>query len=110
MELHQFAHIFHLFGHRQLQLLKYSRNHPATYYFMSMECPAMAFLKTFGSRFCYIVQDSSPAKPKIVRSVSHIIQNLQGMIKIIFMSLPFNKFRTSQVGHLRENNGKEPAI
>ncbi len=63
----------------------------------------MAFFKPFGYRLGNIVQDGRPTQPQIIGPQGHIIQHLQRMLKIVFMTMPVNIFRTGKRRHLWKN-------
>ena len=61
---------------------------------MGVEGPAHFFGEFFGGGFSDVVQQSRPAQPQIIGGLTNVIDHLKGVIKIVFMGLPFDFFNT----------------
>src|SRR6185436_11793774 len=93
-----------------LESLEDARNHPRAAIFMTMECPAMSRLKSFGQRLSNVVQDGCPSQPQILRSDRHIVEHLQGVVKIVFVRLVVDVFHALEGNHLWKKFGQQSAV
>ena len=56
------------------------------------------------------MQQSSPAKPEIIRMFAYILQNLHCMLIVIFMSTPVAGFHLIKCTQFRNNQFEQPRI
>src|SRR5450755_3246236 len=104
MQFNEFTHETHFFIHRQFQLIKNLWNHTATHHLMAVKGPPMACFKFFCNRLPDIVQNGGPSQPEIVGMSRNIVEHLQGMVEIIFMTQSVDIFSTRQVSHFWKND------
>lgn len=76
---------------------------------MIMECPSDTGIPTFGTRFSYIVKQSSPTQPQIISNLCYIVYHLQCMIEIILMPSSVFYLYTLQGHKFRENQFQQSA-
>jgi hypothetical protein len=70
---------------------------------MAMEGPSMSIFKSFVAAFLYR-EVWLPISARDRQYVQKYYEDLQSMIKIIFMSLPVNIFCTCECRHLRKQD------
>ncbi|OPZ46958.1 MAG: hypothetical protein BWY95_01637 [Bacteroidetes bacterium ADurb.BinA104] len=109
MKVHQFLHISHLLVLGQFHTLENTRHHLLSYIIVVMESPAVSGLPPLGSGFAYIVQQRSPAQPKIIALAGNIVQHLKRMQEDILMAASVHCLHTLQSGQLGKDQFQQPA-
>ena len=93
----------------QSQLLENMRHHSSPNFLVAMEGPATAFMISLTLWFSDVMKESGPSKPVgFVRCLipghfDEIVNDLQGVIKIVFVFLPVFLLNTLQSDQLGEN-------
>ena len=59
--------------------------HLLTQIVVVVKSPPHLYVPTLGGRFSDVVQQSSPTKPQVVALARHIVEDLEGMVKIILV-------------------------
>ena len=105
MKKDHFLDKFHFFIEGQFHRPEDTGDHLGTDEIMSVECPAGFLVIPLGDRFGNIMQHGRPSQPEIIGYAGHIIHNLQGVVKIIFVPLPVLFMYSFQFMEFRENEG-----
>ena len=121
MQVHHLNDVVHFFVLRELHILEDTRNHLGANIIMVAESPSSLRVPSLGTRFTYIMQQRSPAKPQCLIVLTdlldftvlfllqshHIIHHLKGMIKNILMPTTFNRLNPLKCRQLWENQRQQ---
>ncbi len=103
MEQNEFAHIFDPVVQRQFHPAEeYIRHHTRPHHLMSVKRPPRRRVVSFRCRLADIVKNSRPAEPQAVAVECHVVQYLQCMSEVIFMSVQSHLFHAFKPTHLRK--------
>ena len=64
----------------------------------------------FGKGFAYIVEQGRPAEPEIICGGGNVVHHLQGMRKIILVSLSVHCLNSPEIAELRQNLLQQSAL
>ena len=82
----EFLNVFHFFIQRQFHLVENLRHHLGASELVAVKCPSNGVVPAFCDGFGNVVQQGGPAQPKIAALFGHMVEHLQCMVKIVFVT------------------------
>ena len=102
--------VLHLVVEWQAQFLENTGHHARAQCLMPVEGPAMLRVEAFSGRLGDIVEDSRPPQPEFVGLDTEVVQDLKGMVNIVFMGFAVADFHTLQSCHFGEEFLKQTGV
>ncbi len=104
VKVYHFLNILHFLIEGEFHPAEDAGDHPVSHDVMPMKGPSLSVDEFPGGRFGDIVEKSRPSEPEVLGMGSQLVEHLEGMGKVIFMTYATHRFHPLETHQLRKNH------